>query len=61
MNLNAFFSPRIQTVHICYLICLFGMPLAMVRTELKELLNEIPEHLLQLVQHHDRNAVVVKV
>lgn len=37
------------------------MPLPMVKIELRELLDEIPEHLLQLVQHNDRDELIVKV
>lgn len=41
----------LRTVHRAYLVTLFAMPVAMCPVALRELVDELPTHLLQLLRH----------
>lgn len=43
---------HLRCVHIVYLVTLYAMPLALCTHALRELLDTLPTHLLQLLQHH---------
>lgn len=45
---------NVRTVHVAYLVTLYAMPPTLCAIALRELLDVLPAHLLQLIRHSDR-------